>query len=63
MINDRHVSADIMAAALKASKTDPLVEVMGDLGWDSDVATDYARQLRAALEARGLEIREQGKCR
>jgi hypothetical protein len=43
---------------IPAPKPDPLVEVMGDLGWDSDVATDYADSLRASLEARGLEIRE-----
>jgi hypothetical protein len=42
-------------------KPDPLVEVMGDLGWDYDVSIDYVKDLRAALEARGLEIREKGK--
>ncbi len=43
------------------AKPDPLVEVMDDLGWDIDVAIDYAKDLRAALEARGLEIREKGQ--
>jgi hypothetical protein len=39
-------------------KPDTLVEVMEDLGW-YDADTD-AENLRAALEARGLEIREKG---
>jgi hypothetical protein len=44
-------------------KPDPLVEVLHEVdtgnGWDDEA--DYARQVRAALEARGLEIREQSK--
>ena len=39
------------------AKPDPLVEVMKDLGWEADVIDPYAKDLRAALEARGLEIR------
>jgi hypothetical protein len=38
-------------------KPDPLVEVMRDLYW----VDEYANDLRAALEARGLEIREKSK--
>ena len=37
-------------------KPDPLVEVLTDLDWLSAIHT-----FRAALEARGLEIREKGK--
>jgi len=46
------------------TKPDPLVEVIAQIGWGNgwDDETDYARQLRAALEARGLEIREKSKC-
>jgi hypothetical protein len=45
------------------AKPDPLVEVIAQIGWGNgwDDETDYARQLRAALEARGLEIREKGE--
>jgi hypothetical protein len=42
---------------IRADKPDPLDEIMGDFLW-SPKATD---DLRAALEARGLEIREKGK--
>jgi hypothetical protein len=38
-------------------KPDPLVEVMKDLGWDDGIVF-YVADLRTALEARGLEIRE-----
>ena len=56
MTNYRHVSADIMAAALKASKPDPLVDAMAELAYiEPKIAAD---NLRAALDARGLEIRE-----
>ncbi len=41
---------------IPAPKPDPLVEVMEKLGW-YDAETDAA-DLRAALDARGLEIRE-----
>lgn len=42
-----------------APKPDPLVDVMKDLSWDEETAAeDWATDLRAALEARGLEIRE-----
>ena len=43
---------------IPAPKPDPLDEIMGEFLW-SPKATD---DLRAALEARGLEIREKGKC-
>jgi hypothetical protein len=38
-------------------KPDPLVEVMKEL----DLTHGYAQEIRAALEARGLEIREKGQ--
>lgn len=40
-------------------KPDPLVEAMADCGVDR--FESWADQLRAALEARGLEIREKGQ--
>ena len=43
-------------------KSDPLVDVMKDLSWDEETACEeWAADLRAALEARGLEIREKGQ--
>ena len=39
-------------------KPDPLVEVMKEAGWADAVIDSCAPSLRAALEARGLEIRE-----
>ena len=42
---------------IPAPKPDPLDEIMGEFLW-SPKATD---DLRAALEARGLEIREKGR--
>jgi hypothetical protein len=45
------------------TKPDPLVEVLAEVdtgnGWDDE--EDYARQIHKALEARGLEIREQSE--
>ena len=38
---------------IPAPKPDPLVQVMRDLDW----VDEYADRIRAALEARGLEIR------
>jgi hypothetical protein len=38
-------------------KPDPLVEALKSLAWDAETS---ANQLRAALEARGLEIRSRG---
>lgn len=42
------------------NKPDPLVEVIGELddGTWGETKAEYADRLRAALEARGLEIRE-----
>ena len=45
---------------IPAPKPDPLVEIMEVLNgeWTPD---EYAKAVRAALEARGLEIREKGQ--
>ena len=44
---------------IPAPKPDPLVDVMKDLSWDEETAAeDWATDLRAALEARGLQIVE-----
>ena len=37
-------------------KPDPLVEVLNDMEWRNN-SDEWAKELRAALEARGLEIR------
>jgi hypothetical protein len=44
-------------------KPDPLVEVLDNIciATEEYPATEYARRIRAALEARGLEIREKGQ--
>jgi hypothetical protein len=42
------------------AKPDPLVEVLGDLEWNNN-SPECAAELRAALEARGLEIKEKGQ--
>ena len=41
---------------IPAPKPDPLAEIMEDIGWVN--TAENAAKLRAALEARGLEIRE-----
>ena len=42
---------------IPAPTPDPLVEVLGDLEWNNN-SPECAAELRAALEARGLEIKE-----
>jgi hypothetical protein len=42
-------------------KPDPLVAVMKEAGWADAVIDSCAPSLSAALEARGLEIREKGQ--
>ena len=47
---------------IPAPKPDPLVEALKDLSWDEETAAEeWAVDLRAALEARGLEIKEKSK--
>jgi hypothetical protein len=45
---------------IPAPKPDPLVEIIGEINDGPYVETkaEYANAIRAALEARGLEIRE-----
>jgi hypothetical protein len=42
-------------------KPDPLVEVLDEITWTGAYTTPFAVRIRAALEARGLEIREKGR--
>ena len=49
----------LQSLIIPAPKPDPLVEAMADCGVDR--FESWADQLRAALEARGLEIREKDK--
>jgi hypothetical protein len=42
-------------------KPDPLVDVAESLGYFNTAAIGWAGDVRAALEARGLEIREKGQ--
>jgi hypothetical protein len=50
-------AVDLRRFIIPKPKPDPLVEVMRDLYW----VDEYADDLRAALDARGLEIREKSK--
>ena len=51
------VSNRLLKFIIPAPKPDPLVEVMKDLSWDEETAAEeWANDLRAALEARGLTI-------
>ena len=53
---------DLFGFIIPAPKPDPMVEVMKDLSWDEETAAEeWANDLRAALDARGLEIREKGQ--
>jgi hypothetical protein len=47
----------LLGFIIPAPKPDPLVEVLGDLEWNNN-SPECAAELRAALEARGLEIKE-----
>jgi hypothetical protein len=46
---------------IPAPKPDPLVDVAESLGYFNTAAQGWAGDVRAALEARGLEIREKGQ--
>jgi hypothetical protein len=46
----------LQSLIIPAPKPDPLVEVLGDLEWYNN-SPECAAELRAALDARGLEIR------
>ena len=53
----------LQSLIIPAPKPDPLVEVIEAARIDPKVAStqEYADKIRAALEARGLEIREKGQ--
>ena len=56
---DEFVPADLQRFIIPAPKPDPLVDAMAELAYiEPKTAAD---NLRAALEARGLEIREKGQ--
>jgi hypothetical protein len=57
-VNPKHPSnKELVKFIIPKPKPDPLVEIIDGLGgeWTPE---DYAKEIRAALEARGLEIRE-----
>ena len=56
------VSNRLMRFIIPKPKPDPLVEIIGELddGAWGETKAEYADRFRAALEARGLEIREKG---
>jgi hypothetical protein len=51
----------LLGFIIPAPKPDPLVEVMKQAGWADAVIESCAPSLRAALDARGLEIKEKGQ--
>jgi hypothetical protein len=63
---DKQISAKVLPQfrtnsvrfIIPAPKPDPLVEVMKQAGWADAVIESCAPSLRAALDARGLEIKE-----
>jgi hypothetical protein len=56
----RHsVYGPLESFVISAPKPDPLAQVLEDIGWGSD--EEEVNNLRAGLEARGLEIREKGQ--
>ena len=59
MINDKHVSADIMAAALKASKPKPAAEWQA--GYEAGVE-EAAKALEADAEQCDCFAREEEEC-
>jgi len=54
--NPHNIREHLLRFIIPAPKPDPLVETLEHLGWYN--APKDADELRAALEARGLEIRE-----
>lgn len=57
-----HINEYLGRFIIPAPKPDPLEEIIGELddGTWGETKAEYADRLRAALEARGLEIREKG---
>ena len=59
--NNRIYSHTLNQFIIPAPKPDPLIEVLRSVGGDDRDYCDYdiyVKEIRAALEARGLEIRE-----
>ena len=56
-------AGDLSRFIIPKPKPDPLVEVLDNIciATEEYPATEYARRIRAALEARGFEIREKGQ--
>jgi hypothetical protein len=54
-----HVPHGLKGFIIPKPKPDPLAQVLEDIGWGSD--EEEVNNLRAGLEARGLEIREKGQ--
>ena len=60
--NMKNIREHLSRFIIPKPKPDPLVEVLKDLSWDEETAAEeWAKDLRAALDARGLEIREKGQ--
>lgn len=55
---DEFVPADLQRFIIPAPKPNPLVAMAEGMGYYGNDAEDLAEEIRAALEARGLEIRE-----
>lgn len=58
---DEDALENLKSLIIRTPKPDPLVEVMKQAGWADAVIESCAPSLSAALEARGLEIREKGQ--
>jgi hypothetical protein len=54
-------AVDFRRFIIPKPKPDPLVDVAESLGYFNTAAQGWAGDVRAALEARGLEIREKGQ--
>jgi hypothetical protein len=56
MLSQGVINGHLHQFIIRKPKPDPLAQVLEDIGWGSD--EEEVGNLRAALEARGLEIRE-----
>ena len=60
--NMKNIREHLSRFIIPKPKPDPLVEVLKDLSWDEETAAEeWAKDLRAALDALGFEIREKGQ--
>ena len=60
-VRSAHIYASLHHLILPKPKPDPLVEVAESMGYYDADAEDMAEELRAALKAQGLEIKEISK--